>query len=347
MIKTIRTIKIIILILLLPIGVCYAITKPSGPIQPSKGFGGKEYPHSLVKSVRIGIQSEQYHIFTPASPTPKSAGMVIFFHDRMTMDPKYYMGWIRHLCLKGWIVVYPKYQGSGDPDKRYFLNAVTDIKDAMKVIFENGKIELNREKIAIIGHGEGCVIGANIAATSRYFGIPHPKALLFAMPSKKFLDLKDLSGIKPGTKMLVIVGDKVDNEIKDTAREIFYSADRIKSRDKNYLTFLSDFHGSPPLVADRDAPLASEIPVFERLVHKRKYELVKTLRDKYHARSLRTQSIDGMDWLGTFRLFDAMSTYVFEGKHQEHSFGNTPQQRFMGYWSNGKRLRGLLSSERP
>lgn len=325
----------------------FALEKPSAPVQPAFGYGGKSYTHKSMTIEVIGIQENQYHLFIPDEPKPKKAGIVIFLHDETKISPKYYMAWIRHLCRKGWIVIYPNFQGQGEPSKNFLFNAVRDIKDALKLLFKRGLIEFNNTKTAIIGHGIGATLGANIAATSNYFGIPTPKDLMFAMPSKQFLHLKDLSGISKYSKMLVIVGDRVDNEIKDTAREIFYAADRVKTNNKNYLTFLSDFRGEPPLLADREAPLAPEEPVYDHEVYKRRYEFVKFANDKVTARDLRTKPVDGMDWYGTFRLFDAMAANVFYNKPSEDAFGNTPQQRFMGYWSNGKKVRGILSSVRP
>ena len=339
--------KILFISLILNSLCVLAYQRPSAPVQPAMGYGGKHYNFHAMKIERIGIQSDQYFLFTPSKPTPKSAGMIIFLHDRMATNPKYYTAWLRHLCLRGWIIVFPQYQGEGDPEKDYLFNAIRDVKNAMEVLFKKGQIKLNKDKIAIIGHGTGATVGANIAATSYYFGIPTPKALMFAMPSKQFMHLKNLSGISPKAKMLVIVGDKTNDEIKNTARQIFYAAKRIKSNNKNYLTFLSDFHGSPPVVADREAPRAPELPSCPHEILKRRYEFVQFANTESEARHLRTQPVDAMDWYGTFRLFDAMAANVFEHKLSEDAFGNTPQQRFMGYWSDGRRLRGLLSSVRP
>jgi esterase/lipase len=325
----------------------FSYEKPAAPIQPAKGYGGSDYKYSSVNVHSIDIQENKYYLFTPVVKIKKKAGLIIFLHDWLTTEPQHYYGWIKHLVKKGWFVVFPKYQGSGQPPKNYLFNVVRSVKACIKQIFLMNSLELNREKVAIIGHGAGAVIGANIAATSEYFGLPWPKALFLLMPYRRNLKLLDLSGIRSGTKMLIGVGDKIEKHTEEVAREIFYAADRIATSDKNYLTFLSDYYGSPPVIADENMPLAPERPVYKRPAYKRRHEFVKLSRDRFHAPSIRAEKLDAMDWLGTFRLFDAMTAHIFYGKSSEDSFGDTPQQRFMGYWSDGKKLRGILSSVRP
>jgi hypothetical protein len=45
--------------------------------------------------------------------------------------------------------------------------------------------------------------------------------------------------------------------------------------------------------------------------------------------------LDALDWYGTWKLLDALIACAFEGEWCEYAFGNTPEVRFMGTWSDG------------
>jgi hypothetical protein len=44
---------------------------------------------------------------------------------------------------------------------------------------------------------------------------------------------------------------------------------------------------------------------------------------------------DALDWYGTWKLLDALMGCAFDGEWCEYALGNTPEQRFMGTWSDG------------
>ena len=84
-----------------------------GPVQEFAGPGGRDYKHRSFTTWESGIfPHERYMVFEPAEPTPEKAGLVLIIHDLLNPSPLSYMGQIRHLCRKGWIVLFPYYQGS-------------------------------------------------------------------------------------------------------------------------------------------------------------------------------------------------------------------------------------------
>jgi len=320
---------------------------PAGPVQTLLGPGGHLYQHQSFTQWEQGKQHERYFVFQPSQPALKKAGLVVLLHDWFATDPQYYAGLIRHLCRRGWIVLFPLYQGTGTPDRTWHFNVARTAKDCLLQIFARQEIEIDRQKVFIIGHGAGAVLGANLAASSDYFGLPLPAGLLFLMPGQRSLKLLDLSGISRNTRMVVVTGDQANAANENTAREIFYAADRISSDNKIYVTVLSDHYGQPPLVADDLAPLSPERPEFERAIVERRYEFVNMFKEKFHARTLRASHIDAFDWFVIFRFFDSLAEIV-EGKNPAvNIFKNTPELRFMGYWSDGRRLKGLIISDRP
>lgn len=320
---------------------------PAGPVQSMLGPGGRLYQHGNFSAWESGLAHERYHVFEPAEPAAKKAGIVLLIHDWLTSDPGYYMGQIRHLCRCGWVVVFPYYQGTGQFTRYWHANVVRSTKDFLQQAFARRGVELDHSRFAIIGHGAGAVLAANVAATSDYFGLPVPLALMMVMPHQRSLKLLDLTGISRRSRMIILTGDRVDEENARAAREIFYAADRVKTENKAFITALSDFYGQPPLVADELAPLSPETPQFERFIVENRYDFVKLFREEFHANTLRTRDIDAFDWNAAFRLFDALTYATFTLDQDLSAFKKAPELRFLGYWSDGRKLKGLIVGDRP
>lgn len=317
-----------------------------GPVQPLEGPGGNIYPHEAMTAWQSGINHERYQVFEPAGPTLEKAGLVILLHDWLTEDPEYYMGLIRHLCRRGKVVLFPRFQGTGAMDEDYHSNIVWSVKDYLLQAFARKGTQVDRDRVAIIGHGAGAILAANVAASADYFGLPLPASLMLIMPHQRSLKLLDLTGISRRTRMVVLSGDQADPVNDQIAREIYYAANRVKSDNKIFITVLSDYYGQPPLIADELAPLSPERPLYERLVVRRRHEFVKMFRERRVAGTLRAQHIDAFDWFAIFRVFDALEQ-TLSGQTSLNIFKNTPELRFMGYWSDGRKLKGLIVTDRP
>ena len=57
--------------------------------------------------------------------------------------------------------------------------------------------------------------------------------------------------------------------------------------------------------------------------------------------------VNAMDFYGTWKLFDALTDAAFNGRNREYALGNTPQQRFMGLWSDGVPVKELKVTDKP
>jgi hypothetical protein len=101
---------------------------------------------------------------------------------------------------------------------------------------------------------------------------------------------------------------------------IFQGTPQISAENKNYIIVHTDRHGTPELVADHRAPIAS---------------------------SLWPHSVNALDYYAFWKLFDALTDAAFYGKNREFAIGNTPQQRFMGRWSDGTPVRELTVTTSP
>jgi len=60
------------------------------PEQPKSGPGGMDYRYAKVTKNVYGEGANQYWIFEPADPTPKSAPVIVFNHGWGATNPKVY-----------------------------------------------------------------------------------------------------------------------------------------------------------------------------------------------------------------------------------------------------------------
>ena len=57
--------------------------------------------------------------------------------------------------------------------------------------------------------------------------------------------------------------------------------------------------------------------------------------------------IDALDYYGFWKLFDGLTDAAFYGKNREYALGNTPEQRFMGLWSDKTPVKELEVTKTP
>jgi pimeloyl-ACP methyl ester carboxylesterase len=358
----------IIISLLAGITVAQGADIPKPPEQPSSGPGGKEAPHSEVIAQEHGTGPQSYWLFEPAAPAPEKAPLIVFNHGWSAMDPRAYQAWIDHIVKRGNIVVYPLYQDSlRTAVKDFTPNAIAATKDAVRILSsEPGHVRPQLDKYAIVGHSMGGVISANMAALWKTEGLPFPRAVMCAEPGKTWgkstaaaVMLEDLSQIPAETLLLTIIGDK-DHVVRDIdAKRIFLESSHVPLENKSYITLVSDDHGSPELKATHFAPVAwAQLPEgAERSTDESSGPFRRRLRERLAQRrnededspdfSRSKRSLDALDFYGTWKLFDALTDAAFYGTNRNYALGNTPEQRFMGTWSDGVPVKPLIVTDNP
>jgi len=350
------------LLLALP-GLALAQTQISQPKQPHKGPGGQDYAHAAVAKLHIGLGADACWLYTPAEPVPLTAPVVVFLHGWGGMDPVSYGAWIEHLVRKGSIVIYPRYQADLlTPPGEMTEHALNAVNSALALL-EQGETKPDRERLAIIGHSLGAVIGANLACEAMNGWMPQPKALMLIEPgdsknsniARAFgVDervpsiLRDYSAIPADTLMLCIVAEEDFLAGKTAARNIFYRATGIARGNKDFVTVFSDRRGNPPLVANHLAPLAPS-EAYREEIRKRLWD---RLRDRLGktlpiAREMEGATTDALDWYCFWRLADALMTAAFTGEHREEALGGGFEQKFMGKWSDGVPVKPLAVTDSP
>ena len=337
---------------------------PTPPSQPQTGPGGKQYAHASVVKNRYGTGGQEYWIFEPDSPKPRTAPVIVFLHGWGGMNPMYYGAWLDHLVKRGNIVVYPRYQANLlTPIRDFMPNTLHAVKDAIdRLQTEPGHVSADLSKFATVGHSLGGILAASIAALASESKLPRVSAVMSIEPgitdAPISVPLADLKKLPPETLLLALAGDQ-DTLVRDTdAKRIYYESTRISAENKDFITLVSDSHGRPALQASHRAPTA----------HDKSYDNGDGVgggpAESNRGGSLPTRQIDGpqvprqrarvdtmmvnaLDFYGTWKLLDALCDAAFYGKNREYALGNTSQQRFMGLWSDGVPVKELKVTDKP
>ena len=345
------------------------------PTQPAEGPGGAQHAHAAVAKHRYGSGNDEYWLYEPDAPRPNRAPVVVFLHGFSAMNPATYGAWIDHIVKRGNIVVYPRYQADLRAPLDQFTGAtVRAVRDALRRLqTEAGHVLPDTAKFATVGHSVGGLLTANLAAVAADSGLPRMLAVMSVEPARTWnplprmnVPLMDMNRMPRETLLLVVAGE-ADLVARDVdAKRIFTETARIPSADKNLVTLVSDDHGLPRLVAGHGAPTALDPaydngerpargspgrgPVGARVRGRIAGRRDAGVSDSSSAatppdvEALAERSTNALDYFGMWKLFDALSDAAFFGTHREYALGNTPQQRFMGHWSDGTPVKELRVS---
>jgi acetyl esterase/lipase len=123
---------------------------------------------------------QEYWIFEPDSPRPRTAPVIVLLHGWGGMNPLYYGAWIDHLVKRGNIVIYPRYQASLlTPLKDFTPNTLAAVKDALgRLQTEKGHVSPELNKFAAVGHSMGGLLAANLAALAVESKLPRVRAVM-------------------------------------------------------------------------------------------------------------------------------------------------------------------------
>jgi len=325
------------------------------PPQPEAGPGGKPRGHASVIRKRYREGAKEYWIYEPDAPKPRSAPVIVFLHGWGGTNPLYYGAWIDHLVKRGNIVVFPRYQSSVLTPRAHFIpNTLEAIKDAIERLQKSpGHVRPEVNRFAAVGHSLGGVLAASVAALAAESGLPPMRAVMAVEPGMTShpanVPMADLKKIPSDALLLAVAGDR-DTLVSDIdAKRIYYESARVSADNKDFITLVTDDHGTPGLIANHRAPTAPD-QSYDNGEGDR--TAPQTNRDEPPTNGPRPDSprspvINALDYYGLWKLFDGLCDAAFYQKNREYALGNTPQQRFMGRWSDGVAVKELIVTDKP
>jgi pimeloyl-ACP methyl ester carboxylesterase len=303
------------------------------PGQPLTGPGGADYKHQSVEFFDAAAAADGYWLFEPTDPKPDSAEVVVFLHGYGAYNPMAYGKWIKHLVAKGNIVIYPRYQKNlvWPRPEGFPTNAAKAIRDAIQVLEQEGHVHPKVEKMTYFAHSYGGVIASNLGVHWEKYRIPKPAAMLLAEPGSgpfKGARLNDYAELPTDLNLLLVVGEDDYVVGEEFARTIFETA--INTPNRNLV------------VQRRDT---SQIRRWLLATHAEPYsydlDFDTGLRNYTSQRVLMLSRLNEVDFNCYWKLGDALMAYTRTGQHGDVAFGNTPQQRYLGIWPDGRPMREL------
>ncbi len=302
---------------------------PRPPEQPIHGPGGREFAFEAVDVTRLGRPPTGSWLFEPTSlrldatkvETEPPLPVVIFLHGFTALDPDAYRAWIDHIVRRGAIVIYPDYQTSdpfaGDWDA-FLPNSTAGIRMAMQELGRGGRAVPYASRVAVVGHSLGAVLATGYATAAADEGLPAPSVLMLVQPGgcagcgrlsgNWGVPLPDLTAVPANTMVTVIVGEDDPVVGSEAARIIWEGLRGIPLERRDFVTLRGDHRGLPPLRATHLLPQTGG----------------------WGGR------VDALDWFGTWKLLDLLMGCAFRGEACDAALGNTPEQRYMGVWSDGE-----------
>jgi predicted esterase len=314
-------IKSLLIILVAP----FVLFGQSQPNQALIGPGSSDYIHGGVTEYFKDSASLSYWIYEPSQPRPDTADLVVFLHGMGQINPMIHAEWITHLVKKGNIVVYPKYQDDLNVSTDSFMSfASQSIKMSIAKLKTTGHVTPNLDHFAIIGHSYGGAIAANLTYDYMAYDIPKVKALMVAQGYYGTdMLLPTYVNFPYDTKIQLVVGND-DTTVEDDFGRLLMDSANVNPAFKNLITHYADPHGFPSVTARHDDPTCIS-PSQDYNSGQFNYWVVGAqFLDK----------VDVTDYYCYWKLSEALLNCTFYNTNCEYAFGDTPEQRFMGQWSD-------------
>ena len=306
--------------------------KPQSPTQPTTGPGSSEALFGGMTSIEqkpSGQFFADYWLFVPTDPLPRTthAGepfpVVIFVPGSGVVDAAAYLAWIEHLVQHGAVVLYSLYENGGSSETEYRQGLQDDVRSGLETLEREG-VPVDVTRVAVVGHSLGGVLAVDYAASAAATGLPIPAAVMGVAPACLPEEVAclgaDPSAIPATTRVLLVTeADDFDPTVPRAVERIWAGLEGVPRDNRDMVRLVTDAHGRPPLLATH----------------------VQAFADHDH------NPPDAFDWYGTWKWLDALMGCAFDGEWCEVALGNTPEQRFMGTWSDAVPVAEPLVTDAP
>lgn len=303
------------------------------PGPPASGPGSRSYPSGRsVQVTDMGGRAGGFVLYEP-SPPPASAPVVVYFHGFQPLDSRGFADdLLRHMALKGSIVVYVE-QGTTDTPA-YPAHARAAIAAAMKTVGTKGHVKPDRG-LAYVGFSLGGIVALRLAAAESPPAGRRPDVVVLHDPAGEASPdpgTPTLAGLSPAflpatTKLLVLQAEESAGDANSAAPAAWALTRKLTTR--NWLLIPSDSHGFPPMRSDHVASGSGRGPL--RLL----------------------SPLDAVDWWGYRRPTDGALSEAFGrgdlGRYQPFfaacgGITGPDSVRHMGKWSDGQAVQPMKNA---
>jgi acetyl esterase/lipase len=309
------------------------MAKPQPPTQPSAGPGSSEALFGGVTAIQQGppdAVKAEFWLFVPADPLPGTPRLeepfplVIVLPGSGATDASAYLDWIEHLVRRGAVVIFHLYQATVPGRTENWQAIQDDVRDGLETLEGEG-VPVDLARVAVVGHSIGAEQAVIYAARAAAAELPVPTAVMSVAlgrcPSSEGPCLGvDLGAIPATTRILLVEeADDPDAALEGVPR-IWAELEAVPLENRDVVTLVTDMHGWPSLRAGHIQALAGHDAGFLP---------------------------DAFDWYGTWKWLDALMGCAFAGEWCEVALGNTPEQRYMGEWSDGVPVAEAVVTDNP
>ena len=295
--------------------------------------GGEDYPYGGVRVTAGGSGPNAWYVFEPTHPRPASAPLAVVTHGYYEFAGHGVNDALaRHTARMGNVVIYPRWQTDiavpcpGPFDIEPCVKSeVAGIKGALAHLrADKARVQPQLDRAAYFGFSFGGIITADLANRYKSLGVPRPRAVWLDDPhdgglagsGEPALD-DSLAGIPSSTKLVCHSGREgviaEPGKADGSCNAVFAKLRRVPAANKSLVMTSPDDHGTPAL-SSRHGVCAGPGARF---------------------------SVDAYDWGFCWRSWDALRSCAYTGRECAYALGDTPQNRFIGTWSDGTPIVGL------
>ena len=101
------------------------------------------------------------------------------------------------------------------------------------------------------------------------------------------------------------------------------------------------------MIGNRAAALSPEYPPKHKVILERRNEYIHAFKSQHLAQYIKADDIENFDWKVDFRVFDMLAIAAFNLNSDLKPMKTSEEFRSMGYWSDGRKVKPLIVTDRP
>jgi len=215
----------------------------------------------IVGITALGSGANEAWVMAPNG----ARSIVVFLHERGDPIPQNYLSWLDTLAAQDSAVIFPRYETTTSRTPQQMLRAlrvaVTGAERHLAGLPVNGfgGGPIKGVPVVVVGYGLGATLALYVAANSRLWGLPAPRAVVSIFPRPGRFPGIALPSLAPTTRVLLQVGDADTTSAKNAANDLWLGIKHHPSARKRLVIVRS----ADGLRADHRAPLRLTSPAID------------------------------------------------------------------------------------